>query len=178
MNDAIIAFLGAIIGAAIVTIGEWVRMRFQLKENRYLRELDDLNKLYDTLSNLLKSGMSSITSFDKEKIKNDVYDHYHRSDDTEIQTYCIEIANNHEEVLFFYLQNRHILTKTIREECDKTYSNFVNLRSSLLNVNDLTTEDRKKFVISYYTLSGLMYLGILKKMEFVSNKLYPLASKD
>jgi len=169
--------LGSVILGVMLTIGiQSISMWFQSKENMRLRELDDLSKLYDKLEGLLKTGESSIPCFNIDEAKKYVNEYYLGKNDDEIKDICLKISNECPNVLSFYLQNRHIMTKNVREEGDKVYKNFIMLLTSDVNTDNLTPENRKIFVISYYTLSGLMVLGILEIIEIVSDKLYSFAS--
>ncbi len=172
MYDSLYGLAGALIGAIIVLFGNWLQAHYRHKENKYLREIENLRILHDNLASLLKSAMSSISSFDKNQLKKDISASYMNIDDSEVQADFKLAEGNYKEVIPIFLTNRHILTENIRKDCDKEYCAAVQLLSSDSSSDELTSENKKIFIISFNTLSGLMCLGVIEKMELVSNKLF------
>lgn len=164
------AIIGAII-AFISSIGtQLIIAHSKHKSDRYLKKIEYLQEAQTALLAYVGQTFVFIPSFDEKEILQRSHDYSLKENHDAFMV--TKFTKHYPELMKSYLSYRHYIRKPLRKKCDIYFSDLQNAITEAgdLNSHSITIEQKKNIIKNMHSLFGLLFLGILKALESISDQ--------
>lgn len=166
-----------LIGGALSLIGtlgtQWISARNQQKTTEYIKKTEYIMHAQQQLVDIFQKHIVILPTLVANDLPEKTKAFY------EINGIKPNSLHNfieyYSQLISVFFRYKHYLPQTIKKQCEQYYENLHNilLKDNLTfgEVNQLSDEEKKKLIIEYATLNGLIILGFIDTLEKFSKKI-------
>lgn len=162
---------GGIIGAGASVASQFVSAWSKSQSDRYIKKVEYLQNAQSELIKLIEQEFVFLPSFDEEEIIARSVSFY--SDANPDKFLNDKFLSGYRTLMHNFMLYRHYIQPNLRQKCD---SYFKQLQKATLEAGDLRKvislpeQHKKDLVVNLHTLTCLVFLGIVKALESISDQ--------
>lgn len=164
--------VGAVIGAGVTLASQFVGVWGQSLAARQSGKIVYLQDAQAEILKLLNSKFSNVMAIDMENCIKEIEEGYNNKET--VERAALGIKETYVDTISTFFGYRHLLPKKIRKIADSYYVQSQQILiglGALNNITSLPEDQKKKLVISYYTLTALTFIGLLESLEKLADKI-------